>query len=277
MTEHTERDLRVAVVVPCFNEAGRLDASVWLHFLEPRPWLRFAFVDDGSRDGTAALLASLESARPDQVQVLSLAENRGKGEAVRRGLLALLDAPPAPPAAEKNVAGGAADPPELVGFWDADLATSLSELDRFVDAFAADARLEMLLGSRVQLLGHHIERNPLRHYMGRVVATLVTHILGVAVYDTQCGAKLFRATDTLRRLLAQPFLTRWIFDVEMLARWLELRPDDAARMEVFVREMPVGAWRDVRGSRLGAIDFLRVPRDLLRIYVRYRRRAEHGA
>jgi glycosyltransferase involved in cell wall biosynthesis len=250
--EDPERPERVVLVVPCYEEAGRLDASAFLDCAETRPGLRFVFVDDGSRDATPQVLAALRDKAGGRVEVLTLPANAGKAEAVRHGVLHAL-----------------ASDAELVGFWDADLATPLAELDRFVAAFRADPALELLLGSRVRMLGHAIDRNPLRHYFGRVAATIVSNLLGIAVYDTQCGAKLFRAGEPLRRVFAPPFLTRWIFDVEILARWLEQRRADPSTVERHVRELPVSVWRDVEGTRLRAGDFLRVPVDLLRIALRH--------
>jgi len=243
-------DPSVALVVPCYDEAERLDASAFREFAASRPWLRFVFVDDGSRDGTRAILAGLAREAHGACELVALERNRGKAEAVRAGVLHALS-------------GGA----ELVGFWDADLATPLAELDRFRACFAAEPALEVVLGSRVRLLGHRVERSELRHYFGRIAATCVSRILRLPVYDTQCGAKLFRATPALREVFREPFLTRWEFDVELLARWLDPphgrgRPDLAGR----IRELPLLEWHDVAGSRLRLRDFVRAPLELLRIW-----------
>ena len=253
MVEKTERAVRVTIVVPAYNEAERLDPASYLRFAAERNWLRFLFVDDGSRDDSRDVFAKMERESPTQVEVLSLAENQGKAEAVRRGLLLALEAKP-----------------DFVGFWDADLATPLGEIDGFVARFDSDPELEMVLGSRVRLLGTKIERDPARHYLGRVAATLASAILGLAVYDTQCGAKLFRCSETLRSILAEPFLTRWMFDIEILARWLKLRGADEGQAARFLREAPVASWNDVAGSRLKLFDFAQVPLDLWKIHRRYR-------
>jgi glycosyltransferase involved in cell wall biosynthesis len=252
----------VALVIPCYDEAARLDPGALRAFAASRPWLRFVLVDDGSRDGTREILAGLAREAPERFELLALERNRGKAEAVRAGVLHAL-------------AGGAG----LVGFWDADLATPLAELDRFRACFAAQPDLEVLLGSRVRLLGHHVERSELRHYFGRVAATCVSQILRLPVYDTQCGAKLFRDTPALRAAFREPFLTRWEFDVELLARWLAEQRARGADLRERIRELPLLEWRDVAGSRLRPRDFARAPFALLRIwraYARARRVARDG-
>ena len=254
MIEQAVRGLRVTIVVPAYNEAERLDSEAFLRFAAERDWLHFLFVDDGSGDGSRDLFAKMERECPSQVRTLGFTENQGKAEAVRRGLLLALETEP-----------------DLVGFWDAYLATPLDEIDGFVSRFDSDSDLEMLLGSRVRLLGTEIERDPARHYFGRGAATLASAVLGLAVYDTQCGAKLFRVNETLRSIFAEPFLTRWIFDIEILARWLQLRAADRGRVARFIREVPVTSWRDVAGSRLKLWDFARVPLDLWTVHRRYRR------
>ena len=247
--------LGVALVVPCYDEAERLDVAAFRAFAATRPWLRCVLVDDGSRDATRALLAGLAREAPASFELVALERNRGKAEAVRAGVL-------------RALAGDAG----LVGYWDADLATPLAELDRFRACFASEPALEVVLGSRVRLLGHHVERSELRHYFGRVAATCVSRILRLAVYDTQCGAKLFRATPTLRAAFREPFLTRWEFDVELLARWLEAQRGRGGDVRGRIRELPLLEWRDVAGSRLRARDFVRAPLELLRIW-----RAHPGA
>jgi hypothetical protein len=145
-----------------------------------------------------------------------------------------------------------------------------------VDDFAAvlDQRpgCEAVLGSRVRLLGRRIERRTTRHYLGRIFATVASIALRMPVYDTQCGAKLFRANDRLRACLAAPFRSRWVFDVELLARLRQAAAADAAAMHALVHELPLRRWEDVPGSKVTAVAGLRAALELLAI-----RRAYGGA
>ncbi len=242
------------IVVPCYNEEHRLDPRSFINFTGGEYRVDFCFVDDGSTDGTRSVLDSLAASDPSRFSVIALEENSGKAEAVRRGIF--------------EVAGQGTD---LVGFWDADLATPLSELPLFLAVLVEKPQVEMVYGARVRLLGRSISRNPARHYFGRVGATLISRSLGLAVYDTQCGAKLFRANDTIREIFSRPFLSKWIFDVEILARFVELRGPDAAARAIY--ELPVRIWNDVRGSKVRSWDFLRALRELWKIRRAYRKHA----
>ena len=240
---------RLIVVVPCYNEEKRLDVDAFRAYRGAE----FLFVNDGSGDGTLRVLQSLRDSDPSRFDVLNLERNSGKAEAVRRGILAALDR-------------GA----DFTGFWDADLATPLSELPAFMEIFEARPEMAMVFGARVRLLGREISRHASRHYLGRFGATLISQTLGLAVYDTQCGAKLFRASDALRDVFSRPFLSRWIFDVEILARFVEMQGRDAVAREVY--EYPVNVWHDVKGSKVKSTDFVRALRDLWKIRRAYRLR-----
>jgi hypothetical protein len=124
----------------------------------------------------------------------------------------------------------------------------------------------------VQLLGRSIRRSSLRHYLGRLFATLASETLGLPIYDTQCGAKLFRAGPETRVLFAETFLTRWLFDVELVARLIESTGERGhARALEAIYELPLESWHDVGASKVRPLDFLRSGLDLLRIRRRYRR------
>jgi dolichyl-phosphate beta-glucosyltransferase len=248
---------RVTIVVPCYNEAARLDAPAYLAFLGRAGDVDFLFVDDGSEDATAQRLDALRQEAPDRIRIHTLARNVGKAEAIRHGVLLALAASP-----------------EYVGYWDADLATPLDEIPVFCDILDRRTELRWVMGSRVRLLGRRIERRVIRHYAGRVFATTVSMLLGLPVYDTQCGAKVFRAGPALEVIFQQPFMTRWLVDVELLYRFMaeasEPRPADA------VCEVPLTLWRDVAGSKLRARDFARAALELFRLHMRFGRRSRRA-
>ncbi|HEY7375200.1 MAG TPA: hypothetical protein VIF57_23765, partial [Polyangia bacterium] len=109
---------------------------------------------------------------------------------------------------------------------------------------------------------YDIERSAVRHYLGRVFATAASLILRTRVYDTQCGAKLFRAGPALAEALSAPFLSRWAFDVELLGRLLIGTPGVAPLPLAAIVEVPLAVWHDVEGSKLGLAGMARTARDL---------------
>jgi dolichyl-phosphate beta-glucosyltransferase len=248
----------VSLVVPCYNEADRLPVSNFHVFYETNPGVRLVFVDDGSRDGTRDLLEGLARRCPERVAVLRKEPNQGKGEAVRTGVLHSIEQ----------------FRPDAVGFWDADLATPLDAVGRFVEVLKARPEIEMVFGSRVMLLGRNVKRKPMRHYLGRVFATAVSTMLRLPIYDTQCGAKLFRVEPHTRAIFAEPFLSRWVFDVEIIARYLGHYGRDAERMCQLIYEYPLETWVDVAGSKVHPTDFFKALGDIVRIERRYLSRAK---
>jgi dolichyl-phosphate beta-glucosyltransferase len=242
----------VIIVVPCYNEELRLPADQFLGFL-CQSQVCFVFVDDGSRDRTIQRLEQMRAGHQDRVFVLRLPENRGKAEAVRAGLNFAL---------EKDA--------EFAGFWDADLATPLDAIPQFLTVLASRPELDMVFGSRVKLLGRKVHRKTSRHYLGRVFATVVSSMLRLPIYDTQCGAKIFRVGPRTRGLFAEPFGSRWVFDVEILARYIgELGSPERAALGIY--EFPLDVWEDVGGSKIRPFDFLAAFRDIALIYRKYRR------
>jgi glycosyltransferase involved in cell wall biosynthesis len=237
------------LVVPCYNEASRLDVERWVRFAEGGP-AKILFVDDGSRDDTLRVLGAMHERSPERVEVLHLSMNGGKGEAVRAGLRRAIEL--------------ACD---VVGYSDADLATPPDEIARLFEALDEEPELLGVIGSRIKTLGTHIERRAMRHYLGRVFATGAAVALGRPVYDTQCGAKVFRAGATLARAIEEPFVSRWAFDVELLARLFEGAPADSA----VIHELPLRTWVHVAGSKLSASGMVKASLDLARIGWKRRR------
>jgi len=235
-----------AIIVPCYNEAGRLRAERFTRFLQDKPDVICIFVNDGSSDNTLTILQEIKSELPQQVHILSLPENRGKAEAVRAGLLE---------AVQKENTG-------FAGYLDADLSASP---DLFYELFkqVRDNGYAYVFGSRIRMLGTTIKRRFFRHAAGRFIATLVDHTFQLGIYDTQCGAKCFRK-EIIPAVFNTPFSTRWLFDVEIFLRIRKEWPGARGL------EYPLRHWENVSGSKLGLRHFPRIMREIRLLKKNYR-------
>ncbi len=249
-SSNSEVRIETAIVVPCYNEERRLSVDKFVQFLRTDSFVYFVFVNDGSTDCTLAMLRQLEQAWPERVHVLDQQPNRGKGEAVRRGVLWALRSARF----------------EYVGYFDADLATPLESIAELADILNTLPEIAVVMGARIALLGRNIERKPLRHLAGRLFATAASLTLELAVYDTQTGAKLFRCLPEVCQAFEEPFCSRWTFDLELLARYLH---NPLSRGAKGLYELPLKRWTDVADSKVRPIDFLRAFGDMLQIYRRY--------
>jgi glycosyltransferase involved in cell wall biosynthesis len=227
----------VSIVVPAYNEAERLPAT----FETLRQWstsdVEIIVVDDGSTDDTSDIARDLvRSFR--RGRLLQLPANRGKGAAVRTGMLE---------------ARG-----RLVAFMDADLATDLDALPALLDALKS---ADVAIGSRA-VKGSLVEPGTrTRTAMARAFNRIARVLTGLTLLDTQCGFKAFRA-PTAQLLFRLARVNGFAFDVELLTL--------ASRLELRVVEVPV-RWRAVDGTRVRAVgDSFRMGRDLLRIASRWR-------
>ena len=241
----------ITIVIPCYNEAHRLDTSAYAAFLQAAPGVHLVFVNDGSTDSTSARLAEIEQSAPGRVELIELPVNQGKGEAVRSGILAGLE-----------------NSPRWLGYWDADLATPLEEVCMFAELAQTQPHIRLLCGSRILRMGANIRRHWYRHYPGRIIATCISLLLGLEVYDTQCGAKLIEP-ELAAEIFAEPFSSKWLFDVELIARIITLAGKQEAKRIIY--EYPLSRWTDIGESKISLAYLPRIPIDLLRIYRRYHR------
>lgn len=238
-------------MIPCFNEEKRLPVAEFETFYAARPDISYCFIDDGSSDNTLPLLRSFAKDRGDRISVISLPVNVGKAEAVRAGVLHALRGQDL----------------DYVGYFDADLATPLNELDRFISWSIAFPSSAIVFGSRIVRPGAHIIRSPLRYYLGRAFAAASNLLLGIPAYDTQCGAKLIRAS-VAGEIFHEPFINRWLFDVELFLRAAVVKDGEP---KSFI-EVPLDTWTEKGSSRIGIRDAARMIFDFMIIWRRYGRR-----
>jgi dolichyl-phosphate beta-glucosyltransferase len=228
----------LSIVIPAYDEEKRLPDTLEriTGYLNSGKW-KFSeviVVDDGSRDGTVRVAGEFR-ARVRSVRVLRNPGNRGKGYAVRHGML------------------------EAKGEWtlftDADLSTPIEELEKLWTA-AQKSRAQIAIGSRAldrSLIGVH---QPLfRESAGKLFNLAVRVITGLPFWDTQCGFKLFE-TKAAREIFRRQQLERFGFDVEVL---FIARKLGYSSIEVPVR------WNDVAGTKVGAVSGLSAFLDPLRV------------
>jgi len=239
---------KTAIIIPCFNEEARLQSDEFHRQLKTFTNLDFIFVNDGSKDKTLDILKKM-SEKSSRCHIVDLKKNQGKAAAVYAGFNAAFKTDY-----------------QNIGFWDADLATPLNMIPKFCELLDA-GKASFVFGARIQRLGAKIQRHALRHYQGRTFATVVSLILKLPIYDTQCGAKIFRNSKQLKQVFSYPFITKWIFDVELIGRLLYV--ENCAEGKGFAEdtyEYPLEEWNDVAGSKLRMKDLFVALLDLYKIH-----------
>ncbi len=238
------------IIIPCYDEADRLNLETFLDFSAANPDISFCFVNDGSNDRTMDVLRELLSKNPKQFQIVDLEKNQGKAEAVRQGVL-------------KNTSDSAF---QFIGYFDADLATPLSEIKKLLAHFSNDPQLEIVFGSRKKTKDNTIRRNIYRHNFGRIYAWLTTSILGLPVYDTQCGAKILSGAIAAN-VFQKTFLDRWLFDLEIFCRIKKIK---GKSFKHSIKEVAVDTWTETGDSKISFVDILVLPYKTLKLFFRYR-------
>lgn len=232
----------IAIIIPCYNESNRLKAPEFISFAQQHADIQFYFVNDGSTDGTEKILLQIQQSSP--AKIIWLKKNAGKAEAIRKGLIAALE-----------------DRHHVIGYLDADLSTGLEEFMRLRDVLL-EKKLDMVLGSRIKKIDTDIERSFFRHIVGRMIATVIDYKFKLGVYDTQCGAKIFRSS-LIENVIDKRFCTKWFFDVELLLRIRKMNSNYRAA------EIPLSKWQNVLNSRLSLLSFAGVVKDLFMLLNKY--------
>jgi dolichyl-phosphate beta-glucosyltransferase len=227
-----------SVVIPAFNEAERIGETLritfdYLHANSPASEL--IVVNDGSTDSTGDVVRNVfakETRLP--ARLLDVSANRGKGAAVRDGVLSATKA--------------------IAVFFDADLSTPIEELPKIIEPIAA-GEVDLAFGSRALDRTLILNRQPWRREQGgRVFNLLVRLVTGLPFWDTQCGFKAFRM-NACRKIIAQVRVDGFGFDVELLFL--------AQRAGLRLREIPV-RWNHYEGSKVNLVrDSWRMLREVM--------------
>jgi len=239
----------LTIVIPCYNEYERLPVSEFRSFLESHRQVRLCFVNDASTDKTLNVLKEIQADFTKQVNVLSNQKNLGKAESVRYGMLH---------AYEENTSNAYA-------YLDADLATSLEECHSLLQYI--EVGLSFVFSSRILKIGSVVDRKFARFLSGRIIATFISHILNIKVYDTQCGCKIFKK-DLIQLLFQDNFISKWLFDVEIFSRMLCHYGKETALAKM--EEVPVKKWIDRGESKVRLSYFFRLWYNLYRIRKKHR-------
>jgi len=239
----------LCIIVPCYNEANRFPQEQFKQFLSKQTAVQLVLVDDGSTDNTLTLLTALSAHFPQQVEILALSENKGKARAVQAGMQLALQKASC----------------DRFAYLDADLSTSLEECTLLGEKINAETRF--VFGSRILKTDNRIERKWYRFLIGRVIATVISKMLGISVYDTQCGCKILD-----RKLIPiafdAPFSSRWLFDVEIFFRLINTL--GKKQMIAQSKEVPLDQWLDTEDSRVKFSYMFQLWLDLAIIYRRYK-------
>lgn len=239
------------IIIPCYNEEERLPIKQFENFINllTNSNIHLLFVNDGSLDNTQLVIDSLVNKNKEILFSIHKSKNEGKAAAIKTG---------SDWALEHSY--------QWIAYFDADLSAPLNEIFPMLKLKEDKSHLKFILGSRVKRLGTEIERSNVRHYFGRVFSTLASLVLKLPVYDTQCGAKLLHR-DLIEIAFKEKFISKWIFDVEIIARIIQAKGKEYAINHLY--EYPLQEWKEVGNSRLKAIHLLKVPVELLKIKIKY--------
>ncbi len=242
-------DDNLAIVVPCYNEYKRLPKKDFIKFLKETKLCKIVFSDDGSKDQTVEVLKEIQQTAPDRVFIHSMVTNGGKAAAVQGGINYCY---------ENNLQF------DKIAFLDSDLATSLQECIKVSKRIKKN--VVFAFASRIQKIDNQISRKLYRHLIGRGIATVISLILKIEVYDTQCGCKVFKR-DLAAKIFKDSFISRWLFDVELFFRIKHLY--EGKEMRKIAREIPLKQWIDKDDSKVKFSYSIKLWIDLYRINRKY--------
>lgn len=240
----------VGVVIPCYNEEERLLGKEFRDFAHNNLGYHLCFVNDGSTDKTLEVLEELKKGNESNISIYDCEKNGGKAEAVRLGMLHL-----------------AKDPQlDYIGFLDADLSTDFRDFDDLVETLD-NSEFKIVSGSRMSRMGADITKESARKVISMTINLIIRTILRMPFNDTQCGAKVMDRS-VVPLLFSKPFITKWLFDVEMFIRMRKYYGKTEAKK--LICEQPLKRWIHADGSKLSMKDSVKIVGQLAKIAFVYR-------
>lgn len=240
----------VGVVIPCYNEQERLSSKEFKNFAHKNLGYHLCFVNDGSTDNTLNVLKELQKGNEENISIYDCAKNGGKAEAVRQGMLHL----------EQD------SQLDYIGFLDADLSTNFGDFDDLVMTLEK-SDFKIVSGSRMSRMGADITKESARKLISMTINLIIRTILRMPFNDTQCGAKVMDR-DLVKDMFTKPFITKWLFDVEIFMRMR--KHYGAEKAKSLICEQPLKRWIHADGSKLSMKDSLKIVGQLAKIAISYK-------
>ncbi|NER12764.1 response regulator [Leptobacterium flavescens] len=240
----------VGVVIPCYNEEKRLLSQDFIDLVHSNLEYHLCFVNDGSTDNTLEVLETLKKSRGNNISVYNYEKNGGKAEAVRQGVLHLLN-----------------NNPQLdyIGFLDAGLFTDFADFEDLVKTIES-TDFKIVSGSRISRMGTSITRKSARQIIGKAINLIVQKTLRIPFKDTQCGAKIMDK-EIVDKMFRDKFITKWLLDVEIFMRMKNHY--GRAKAKAMICEQPLKRWSNADRSKLSMRDSVNILGQLTQIAFRY--------
>ncbi|MGV0947306.1 glycosyltransferase [Empedobacter falsenii] len=234
---------KLAIIIPCYNEEFRLNFNE-IDLLLNQANIDVYFANDGSKDNTVKKINQYIQNKPNTF-LFDYKKNEGKAFTIYKSLVSLY---------EQNKY-------TYIGYLDADFSTKSVDFLSMYN-YLQNSPKEFILASRIMLLNSNIKRKKYRHYIGRIILTIINIKYKLGIYDTQCGAKIF-SQNILNEVLKTPFQTAWLFDAEVFIR---LKKSNLLTNGV---EFPITNWEDVAGSKLKLTDGFEILKEINTLYKNY--------
>ncbi|MDH2207358.1 glycosyltransferase [Empedobacter sp. GD03644] len=234
---------KLAIIIPCYNEEFRLNFNE-IDLLLNQANIDVYFANDGSKDNTVKKINQYIQNKPNTF-LFDYKKNEGKAFTIYKSLDSLY---------EQNKY-------TYIGYLDADFSTKSVDFLSMYN-YLQNSPKEFILASRIMLLNSNIKRKKYRHYIGRIILTIINIKYKLGIYDTQCGAKIF-SQNILNEVLKTPFQTAWLFDAEVFIR---LKKSNLLTNGV---EFPITNWEDVAGSKLKLTDGFEILKEINTLYKNY--------